>query len=530
MTQTVEELERLADEAIQRGQFDVAIRHSRELTKISPDTAQGWFLSGRASRLHGDLNSASAFLEKAVNLESSDTQSLYELAYCYFARGDSTNSLELLERLESLETADPLTLGRVAPLYNQLGEHSKSLVLFEKVVVQEPETARFHLGLAETLRFHGEFDKAEKEYNAAIRCDSHCYEAYLERANVGTWTQASNHTRQIEALLESGVRSKRGAAKLFYALAKEYDDLDEIKRAFINMARAGELLRQINKYDVRNDLRLIDEITNTNTRERVQSGSDGFESAAPIFIVGMPRTGTTLVERILGSHSEVYPAGELYTLITQLHQLIPENLNPSNQLVLLSKHLISESIRINHKELGEGYIQCARPRVHDYRHFTDKLPMNFYYIGLIRMALPNARIIHVTRDPIDTCLSNFKQYFAEGAHLFSYSLGDLGAFYVAYRRLMNHWHDLYPDKILDVSYEDLVNDMESETRRMLDYCALEWEPGCLKFYENRTPTTSRSARQVRAAIYTSSTGAWKRYEQFLQPLMEYFRANFINLS
>ena len=119
---------------------------------------------------------------------------------------------------------------------------------------------------------------------------------------------------------------------------------------------------------------------------------------------------------------------------------------------------------------------------------------------------------------------------AEGAHLFSYSLGDLGAFYVAYRRLMNHWHDLYPDKILDVSYEDLVNDMESETRRMLDYCALEWEPGCLKFYENRTPTTSRSARQVRAAIYTSSTGAWKRYEQFLQPLMEYFRANFINLS
>ena len=202
MTQTVEELERLADEAIQRGQFDVAIRHSRELTKISPDTAQGWFLSGRASRLHGDLNSASAFLEKAVNLESSDTQSLYELAYCYFARGDSTNSLELLERLESLETADPSPLGRVATLYNQLGEHSKSLVLFEKVVVQEPETARFHFGLAETLRFHGDFDKAEKEYNAAIRCDSHCYEAYLERANVGTWTQASNHTQQIEALLE----------------------------------------------------------------------------------------------------------------------------------------------------------------------------------------------------------------------------------------------------------------------------------------------------------------------------------------
>ena len=532
MTQTAEELEHLVNDAIQHGQFDAAIAQSQELTKIDPGNALGWFLLGRATRLHGDLKKASTFLEKAVSLDSNDTPSLLELAYCYYCRGLSAKSLELLDQIKISETDDAITSGKLARLYNLLGEHSKSLVLFQSATTKEPNTASLHLGFAETLRFNGDFDKAEVEYNAAIRCDEHCYEAYYELANVRTYTKETNHTRKIETLLNSGVRSKRGAAKLLYALAKEYDDFGENKRAFINMVRAGELLAQINKYDVKNDISLFEEMANTYTKGYVDSNiiADGFESEAPIFIVGMTRTGTTLVERILGSHSEVYPGGEHLSLITQLHELIPEAENASNGLVFLSKSLIKQSTQIDHKKLGKKYIECVRGRIQNHPYFTDKVPGNFYYIGLIRQALPHAKIIHLTRNPMDTCISNFKQNFAEGANLFSYSLSDLGAYYMAYRRLMDHWHNVYPNMILDVNYEDLVNDIEGESKRMLNYCDLDWQPECLRFYENKTPTTSRSARQVRETIYTSSIGAWKRYEQYLQPLMEFFRTNSINLS
>ena len=530
--QTAEELELIVNDAIQHGRFDAAIAQSQELTKIDPGNAFAWFLLGRATRLHGNLKKASAFLEKAVSLDSNNKQSLLELAYCYFGRGQSAKSLELLDRIEISVTGDAITSARLALLYNQLGEHSKPLALFQNAIIKEPNTARLHFGLAETLRFNGDFAKAEVEYNAAIQCDEHCYEAYYELANVRTHTRETNHTRKIETLLNSGVRSKRGAAKLLYALAKEYEDFGENKRAFINMVRAGELLAQINKYDVKTDVSLFKEMTDTYTKGYVDSNiiAEGFESEAPIFIVGMPRTGTTLVERILGSHSEIYPGGEHLALITQLHELIPEAENASNGSVFLSKSLIRQTTRIDHKKLGEKYIEQVQGRTQGHAYITDKLPINFYYIGLIRQALPKAKIIHLTRNPMDTCISNFKQYFTEGAYLFSYNLEDLSAYYLAYRRLMDHWHNVCPDMILDVSYEDLVHDIEGESRRILNYCGLDFEPECLRFHENKTPTTSRSARQVRESIYASSLSGWKRYEKYVQPLIDHFRANGIPIN
>lgn len=530
--QTAAQFERTVNDAIQHGRFDAAISQSRELTEIDPGNPLGWFLLGRATRLSGDLKKASAFLEKAVSLDANNTQSLLELAYCYFGRGLSAKSLELLDRMEILETDDAITSGRAATLYNQLGEHSKPLALFQNAVIKQPDTAWLHFGLAETLRFNGEFSGAEAEYNDALRCDEHCYEAYYELANLRTCTGEINHTGKIETLLNSGVRSRRGAAKLLYALAKEYEDFGEHKRAFINMVRAGELLAQINKYDVKSDVSLFQEMADTYTKEYVDSNTvaGGCESEVPIFIIGMPRTGTTLVERILGSHSAVYPGGEHLGLVTQLHDLIPEAEFTPERLVFLSKSLIRQSTRIDHKKLGQQYIECLRWRFQNHPYFTDKLPINFYYVGLIRQALPNAKIIHMTRNPMDTCLSNFKQYFTEGAYLFSYNLKDLGAYYLAYLRLMDHWHNVYPGMILDVSYEDLVNDIEGESKRMLNYCGLDFEPECLRFYENKKPTTSRSARQVREAVYTSSASGWKRYEKYVQPLVAHFRANGIPIN
>ena len=530
--QTAAQLEPVVNDAIQQGRFDTAIAQSRELTETDPGDPFGWLLLGRATRLSGDLKKASPFLEKAVSLDANNTQALLELAYCYFGRGLPENSLELLDRMEISGTDDAIMSGRVATLYNLLGEHSKPLALFQNAVTKQPDTAWLHFGLAETLRFNGEFAGAEAEYNDALRCDEHCYEAYYELANLRTYTREINHSGRIEALLNSGVRSRRGAAKLLYALAKEYEDFGEYKRAFINMVRAGELLAQINKYDVKSDVSLFQEMADTYSKEYVDSNTvaGGCESEVPIFIIGMPRTGTTLAERILGSHSAVYPGGEHLGLVTQLHDLIPEAEYTPDRLVFLSKSLIRQSTRIDHEKLGRQYIECVRWRFQNHPYFTDKLPINFYYIGLIRQALPNAKFIHMMRNPMDTCISNFKQYFTEGAYLFSYNLQDLSAYYLAYRRLMDYWHDVYPGVILDVSYEDLANDIEGESRRILDYCGLEFEAECLRFHENKTPTTSRSARQVREAVYTSSVSGWKRYEKYVQPLVAHFRANGIPID
>jgi hypothetical protein len=256
-------------------------------------------------------------------------------------------------------------------------------------------------------------------------------------------------------------------------------------------------------------------IEETFTAERLVAPAAGSDNNEAIFVVGMPRTGTTLIERILGSHSEVYSAGELgnfaTVLMRELRAKVSDPSTPRDELVRLSAS-------IDRAALGDAYIESTRPFTGKTPRFIDKLPLNFLYVGLIRLALPNAKIISVRRHPLDTCYAIYKQLFVD-AYPFSYDLEELARYYAAYDRLMRHWDTVLPDAVYTVRYEKLVDDFEPEVRRLLEYCGLGYEESCLRFHENRTASTTASTVQVRQPVYRSSVGNWRRYREQLAPLI-----------
>jgi hypothetical protein len=267
------------------------------------------------------------------------------------------------------------------------------------------------------------------------------------------------------------------------------------------------------QYDVRYDVDTVDWII----RAFPQAPAEPIRacpSNEPIFIVGLPRSGTTLVERILGSHSDVFAAGELNHFAAAL---VSGVLSRTGGRPLPRPELIAGSRELDFAALGADYLERTRPATSHRRRFTDKMPLNYLYCGLIRRALPNARIVHVRRHPMASCYAMFKTLFKDG-YPFSYDLNEIAQYYVGYRRLMDHWRQSMPGAIHDISYERLVRDLEGESRRLLSACGLEWQDSCLEFHRNPTATTTASAAQVRRPLYDSSLAQWRHYEQQLEPL------------
>jgi hypothetical protein len=268
------------------------------------------------------------------------------------------------------------------------------------------------------------------------------------------------------------------------------------------------------RYDVATDLAILAKIREVYAASLFDGRIEGFDCADPIFIIGMPRTGTTLVERLLGSHSQVCAAGELNEFALELVRLARQLPGPTPTSRL---DFVAATAGLDFRALGEGYVRRTRAMRDDRPFFIDKLPFNFLYAGLIHLALPRAKIISLRRHPLDTCYAVYKQLFKD-AYPFSYDLDELGRYYIAYDELMRHWHSVMPGVIHTVAYEALVADLEGETRRLLDHCGLAWEEACLHFHRNSRASTTASAVQVRQPIYDTSIGKWRHYARQLEPL------------
>ncbi len=491
---------------------------------------EGWLISGQVAVLTGNLPIAEDYFERAVALDPEKIEFLYEYSYCKFLLGENEQCLSLLSRIKTPESSTVAINMQIANLYKMLGEHDSALKIFNDVSTRNPDNARSQFESGEILKFKGNFDEAEQCYKQAISADDHCYEAYLERSKIRKQTPTANHTQQIENMLETGVRSKEGAARLFYALAKEYEDMGEFRRTFINIKRGADIQSQLTKYDVRNDIQIAEIVKSVYSQKAPISESSHCQSNEPIFIVGMPRSGTTLVERMLGSHSEIYPAGELLNLPLQLAKSSSQRLVSRSTFPLISRKMVEDSVKVDGKKLGIAYLEGTRPRTGHTTHFTDKLPLNYYYCGLISRILPQAKIIHVFRNPMDTCFSNFKQLYTAGTYGFSYNLNALADYYLTYADLMNHWHKILPGRILDLSYEELIDNPKTIIESALDFCGLEWQDDCLDFFNNPIPTATASSSQVREPVFSTRVMAWKNYESWLEPMAKYFRSNGIPVS
>mgnify|MGYP003677451667 FL=1 len=287
----------------------------------------------------------------------------------------------------------------------------------------------------------------------------------------------------------------------------------------------GAYAREVN-YRFDGEKRLFECLKNTFTKEMLDRPATTYcPNSEPIFIVGMPRTGTTLVEQILGGHSQVFAAGELQQFPHQVARLCGAT-NRTRPAGFLDIQTIQASVDINHAELGEAYIEATRPRTGKTPHFSDKLPRNFLYLGLIRQALPNAKIVCLRRDPMDTCLSNYRQLFAVNAHHYHYNL-DLetcARYFIQFDLLMRHWGEAMPDAVYELEYESLVNDPPSAVAGLLEFCGLPWEEHCLEFHQRDNAVATPSAVQVKQGIYHTSIGRWRRYGDAMQPLYDLLHA------
>jgi hypothetical protein len=307
--------------------------------------------------------------------------------------------------------------------------------------------------------------------------------------------------------------------QLRYALAKEYEDLEQYEQSFQHLRHGATLRRRHMRYDVATDLATVDWIIDAFATTPSDPAPNTCDDA-PIFIVGLPRSGSTLVDRILGSHSQLHSAGELKCLALAIVDAVRRQ-TPGAQLS--RRELVARSASLDFTVLGRDYLDRVRAAGVDAPRFTDKMPLNYLYCGLIVRALPHAKIVHVCRDPMAACYAIYKTLFEDG-YPYSYDLAELGQYYLGYRRLMAHWQANLPAAIYTLNYEELVADQLGQTRKLLQFCGLEWQDACAHFHENAAPSTTASAAQVRQPIYDSSISQWRHYQQQLAPLSSRLQA------
>ncbi len=497
---------------LQQDRLTDAIALSDRLVAAHAGNAEVLFLASEVRLAADDAESALGFIAAAVEAAPDQLPLLLKKADNLIMLRRRTDARQVAADAVAVAGDDGRALWAIGKVYSRCDDPVSARRLYEKALAAIGSNPALLYDLAAAEFFTGDIAGAEKNLEALLADAPSTGHALYLRSTLRRQTDASNHVADLEARLAGGFPETRDRAACLFALAKELEDLGQAERSFSALTEAAALKRQTLTHDAAAERASIEGIRVTYTPEVMQTGAAGHDEEGAIFIVGMPRTGTTLLERMLGRHSDVKSAGELLdfgqALATAARKCLQAN---------PGKTLIEASLMIDFAALGRDYMASARRAASGSRMFIDKMPINYIYCGLIRKALPNARILHLVRDPMDSCYAVYKTLFNQ-AYYFSYDLDELAAYYTSYHQLMRHWHAAMPGAILDVHYEELVADTEGQARRMLAWCGLDWQATVLTPSENENPSTTASAAQVREPVYTSSVQKWRRYEAGLAPL------------
>lgn len=398
---------------------------------------------------------------------------------------------------------------QLGQFYSHLGDVPAAMRAFEQAVSASGGSVDTLYDLGVSCIAMGQFARAEELLDQVIALRPDDWDAWANRSTLRRATASRNHLVELEAMYERAGSSAEARIALGFALAKELEDLGEHEKAFNYLARAAYLRRKRLSYSVDQDVATMGMIAGAFPATEV-SCTPG---PGPIFILGLPRSGTTLVDRILSSHSAVESLGEIQDFALALMGLADRSGD--------KRGLIETSATMDHAALGAEYLRRIGERGSGAPHVIDKTPLNFLYIGLIARSLPTARIIHVRRGAMDSAYAMFKTLFRMG-YPFSYAQEDLARYCIAYRKLMAHWRTALPGRLIEIDYEALIGDQETESRRLIEACGLEWEDECLSFHRNATPVATASATQVRDPIHDRSVGLWRNYRTQLEPLAQAF--------
>lgn len=454
----------------------------------------------------GDYDKAIAYLESSIKHNPQLPESLLGLADLWIKKRDLSKAMGYCERVLQLTPDSAEANWFYGEIYNLQGNASKAIQAFEKAISFQPGMLEAHNSLGLVFSQTGEFDKALAYFDAALRIAPNSIEIRYNHSLIQDAGYAAFAVDEIESLLKQSDGSPAQQIPLYFSLGGLYEKQGEYNKAFDSYAKGNRLKRtdfQRAKFD-----RLVDDQIRYFTREYFQgTRHSDVDSEQPLFIVGMPRSGTTLVEQILSSHPRVHGAGERLTIPSFIDELSRQGTVPFTQGLE----------NTDFAALAQTYLDEVRIPDGNIIRTTDKLPANFLYLGFIALLFPRARVIHCQRHPLDTCLSCYFQNF-EPLQPYADDLESLGYYYLTYRRIMDHWHRVLPLRMLTLRYEDLVGQQEYWTRELVTFSGLEWHDSCLRYRENRRMVKTASSWQVRQPIYQSSIGRWKNYQSQLAQL------------
>lgn len=495
------------------GQHDEAMRHFAFSRELNPQMPEVYFAAAGSLFALNQLDAAKGAYEQTLRLRSDYLPAYTGLGKCLSAMNDLKGAQQVYEEALLIDAGfEPAQLG-LGEVFLASARPQEALQCYESLICINPKNHEALHGRGEALRQLGRLDDARLDFIKAADIAPLAVHHHYALANLGRFSPGDARLGTLEALAKQIARLPPAEViNLHFSLGKAYDDLGRYSDAFYHWQLGNKKMRQMVGYDESSMIGMLDALQNAFPSDILKRGGAGNASDRQIFVVGMPRSGTTLMEQMLASHPQFFGAGEKM----EIFRLLGENMLGDN-----FPYSVSDLDAEKWQQFGEAYearMNALAPS--SARHIINKLPANFMMVGLIFLALPGAKIIHMQRDPLDTCFSCYTNMFSQNID-YSYDLAELGRYYRAYDNMMAHWRrNLPPDVMLDVSYESLVANFESEAKRIVAFCGAEWDPACLSFYKTKRTVNTLSAAQVRQPVYGSAVGRAAPYREWLQPLCD----------
>tara|TARA_B100000795_G_scaffold244171_1_gene208541 strand:+ start:67 stop:1830 length:1764 start_codon:yes stop_codon:yes gene_type:complete len=493
------------------GQLEDAVKSYKKTLDIEPLYLAAQYNLGVTFQELGQLDDAAEQYEKALNIKPDNIEARINLGYVYQSIGQLAEAIDQYESILDVDAENEEALNNLGIIYRVLGYSDEAISYYKKALEINPDFAGAHYNLGLLYQDLGQVDDSIEQYEKAISISNHAW-SYHNLSYLKHYSAGDPQIAKMQSLLSNNKLNSLDHMHLCLALAKVHENLGNQIEFFHFLNEGNSLRKKELKYSLEQSKKshsAIKKIFTSKPSSIIKPVSKDESKKYPIFIVGMPRSGTSLVEQILDSHNKVYGAGELATLTKLVNPVI------KNYLAGDTKVINEKTLLFIHQEYSDMLSRLNTSK----KIITDKLPLNFQYIGFILSIFPDAKIIHLKRDARATCWSNYKTFFTDIENGYSHDFDDLVGFYSFYRELMDFWHDLYPNKIYDLCYEDLTNDQENETRKLLEYCDLDWDENCLNFHQNQRQVKTPSTLQVRKKLYKGSSEAWKKYWAHIQPLI-----------
>lgn len=507
----------LVTNLIHEGKLGKAETLCRKFLKVNPKNIEGMrLLADIGSRL-GILEDADFLLETATAFQPDNVQLRLDYIQVLRKRQKFEAALAEAKRLYESAPDNPIFRSHYAIELMQMGEYEEALAQFDRILEKLPEDAATLTSRGHALKTYGRQEEAIASYRAATLANGEQGDAWYALANLKTFTFTDAERQEMQAREASADLPFMDRVHLCFALGKAFEDVADYDRSFTYYERGNDLKRAQSRYDADQMTEELEAIAAACTPDlfAAKQGA-GCEADDPIFILGLPRAGSTLLEQILASHSHVDGTMELPNILALAHQLRSGQIGETRERYPFN---LSEIEAQEFTRMGEEFIESTRVHRAGAPFFIDKMPNNFRHIGLIHLILPNAKIIDARRDPMACCFSGFKQLFAEGQE-FTYGLKEVGKYYRDYVAQMAHWDAVLPGKVLRVTHEDVLSDLEGQVRRMLDWLGLPFEQSCVDFHMTKRAVRTASSEQVRQPIFKSSVEQWRNYSGHLAPLCD----------